>query len=224
MIMRKIYDFVIAGAALLLLCSCGLDNYKIPSIKMTGNIVYNGENIHVRQGTVTFDLYQEGYELNEPIKVYVAQDGTFSALLYPGTYTMTATDNNGPWLNGSEPVKFELKADTEIDYQVTPYFALEDVAIVLNGNNVRAVCNVSKIAGDLSSRRLSLFVGHSAIVGDNNYNYALRSNQMPVNLGGNSLSCNAEELLKSSNAIYARLGLQIDGISEMIYSKVIQLK
>lgn len=210
-------------AVTLLLCGCGLDNYDAPTVHLTGRISYEDHTLFVRHGTISFDLYQDGFEKREPIKVYVAQDGTFSSLLYAGDYTLTATDNNGPWLNDSEPLKIELRGDTEVDYKVTPYFTISDAAIVLNGTTVKAVCNVNKVAGEQAARRLSLFIGKSALVGDNTYNYISRTNQMPVNIGGNSLSCNLKNEA-DYDALYARLGLQIDGVAEMIYSETVKIK
>ena len=62
---------------------------------------------------VQLQLYQDGYEKNDPISVFVGQDGTFSALLFDGEYRLTTRDGNGPWVNNHESVTVNLKGHTD---------------------------------------------------------------------------------------------------------------
>lgn len=206
------------------LAGCGLDNYDEPSSLLTGRVVYLDRPLGLSHGKVAFNLYQEGYDKNGPISVYVAQDGSFSALLFNGTYRLETIDNNGPWLNGAAAVALEVKGDTSVDMAVTPYYLLKDVAVALSGQELRAVCNVEMIAGEKEAQRLFLCVGTTAFVSDQSYSYVTRKNLMPVNIGGNSLSLNVAEQLSQYDTLYARLGLQINGVQECIYSDVIKIK
>ena len=47
---------------------------------------------------------------------------------------------------------------------------------------------------------------------------------MPVNIGGNAFSMDISEQLGKYDTLYARLGLQISGVQECIYSDVIKIK
>ena len=74
--MRKFLNIALL-ATIVTVSSCGLDNYDAPESKVYGRVVYNGEPVGVR-GTgeaVQLQLYQDGYELRNPIPVYVSQDG-----------------------------------------------------------------------------------------------------------------------------------------------------
>ncbi len=221
---RKTYIALAALPCIFAMGGCGLDNYEEPSSTLTGKIVYQGEPLGLRHGKVVFDLYQEGYEKNEPIKVHVAGDGSFSALLFDGDYRMTATDNNGPWLNSSGEMKFTLTGSKYLEYEVDPYYLLSDVAIVFDGAQVRAVCSVAKIAGDKNAQRLFLCVSPRKFIDDQSYSYIARKNQMPVNIGVNSINLDISDIAESNDVLYARLGLQIAGVAECIYSDVIQIK
>ena len=56
-----------------LLWSCGFDNYDEPKSKLYGKVTYNGEALGLR-GTgeaIQMQLYQDGFELRDPITVYM---------------------------------------------------------------------------------------------------------------------------------------------------------
>lgn len=221
--MKRLLYFYI-WLALFALAGCGLDNYDAPSSRLTGRVVYQGRPLGLSHGKVAFNLYQEGYDKNGPISVYAAQDGSFTALLFNGTYRLETIDNNGPWLNGATGIDLEVKGDTSVDLVVTPYYLLSDVALALNGQELRAVCKVEMIAGEKEVQRLFLCVGTTAFVSDQSYSYVARKNLMPVNIGGNSLSLDISEQLALYDTLYARLGLQINGVQECIFSDVIKIK
>ena len=210
--------------ALFTATGCGLDNYDEPSSRLTGKVVYQGRTLGLSHGKVAFNLYQEGYDKNGPISVYAAQDGTFSAQLFDGTYRLETVDNNGPWLNSASVATFEVKGNTSVDVMVTPYYLLSDVAVALDGHELKAVCSVEMIAEEKAPQRLFLCVGTTAFVSDQSYSYVARKNLMPVNMGGNVLSMDISEQLEKYDTLYARLGLQINGVQECIYSDVIKIK
>ena len=169
-------------STIVVLTRCGLDNITPPTHQLNGKVVFNEELLNVRHGKISLNIYQEDYIKNEPIKVYVAQDGTFSALLYNGKYTIEAINNNGPWLNHSDTQYFEIPGVDTLYFDVKPYFLLKDVAIVLDGHTVKSVCNVEQISEDATLLRLSLFVNNTKFVDENNYNYQARQNLRPVKL------------------------------------------
>ena len=97
----KIISNIFSVILLLVLFSgCGKDNFDAPESKLVGRVTYQGQALNLR-GTgeaVQLQLYQDGYEKNDPISVFVGQDGTFSALLFDGEYRLTTRDGNGPFM------------------------------------------------------------------------------------------------------------------------------
>ena len=65
---------------------CQIDNYDEPSSLLKGHVVYEGKPIGVKAtgGTVQLQLWQSGYGTETPIAVNVAQDGSYSIMLFDG--------------------------------------------------------------------------------------------------------------------------------------------
>lgn len=207
-----------------IMTGCGLDNYDGPKSMLTGKVTYNGQPIYLSHGTISMNLYQDGYVKNGPIPVYLDKDGSFSALLFDGDYRLQTAAGAAPWADAGEEMRITVKGNTTHNIEVTPFFMISDVAIALNGSEVKALCNVEKIAGGKTARQIFLCVNNTPFVSDYSYNCLLRKNQMPVSIGGNSLSLDISEILDYNKSLYARIGIQISGISECIYSETIQIK
>lgn len=216
--------YTVAVISMLLMVGCSLDNYEEPSSILTGKVAFNGNSVGLSHGKVSFNLYQEGYGKRGPIPVYLAYDGSFSAMLFDGAYRLEIIDNNGPWNNDIQPMDIIVNGDTDIEIDVTPYYFLTDVSIVLNGNEVRSLCNVREVSPERKLRQLFLCVGPTRFISDQSYSYVARRNLMPVNLGGNSISVDISDIISEYDMLYARLGLQMEGLQECIYSDVIRIK
>lgn len=220
--MKTLYyiaTLILAG----LMFSCGLDNYDEPGALLTGKITYNGEAIGVRHASVIFDLYQDDYELNNTIEVFINQDGTFSSMLFNGPYRMVARDNNGPWLNDSQPVEFTVKGNTEIEFNVIPYYTLSDIDITKTGNNVTGSCIINKADGSKELEEMTLYVGKTRFVDDRDYNKVASINQTPV-VGVNSLTVDISAVEAANPVLYARFGVKINGVDQRIFSEIVQIK
>ena len=122
---------MIALLGTVLLAGCDYDNYEEPKNLLTGRIVYNGEPVGLKQtGTGqdynVLELYQPGFEGTAPIPVYVDQDGTFSAMLFKGSYRIVAKNGSGPWVDMGTELYFDVTGDTSVDFPVTPYYVLSN--------------------------------------------------------------------------------------------------
>ena len=97
---------------------CQIDNYDEPSSLLKGHVVYEGKPIGVKatDGTVQLQLWQSGYGTETPIAVNVAQDGSYSIMLFDGEYRLVAKDGNGPWENRHDEIHFTLKGGAILDY------------------------------------------------------------------------------------------------------------
>ena len=205
---------------------CGLDNYDAPQSRLYGKVTYNGETLGLR-GTgeaVQLQLYQDGYQLRDNIRVYVRQDGTFEALLFDGEYKLVTRDRNGPWVNTRDTITVNLKGAMEIEVPVTPFFTISNETITLNGSVLNATFNVNKIVNTANIDFVTLLVSKTSFVDD--VTNIARKDFKGVQAGSQNLSLdmfgNANVL--SAKALFARVGVRTVGADQAIYSDIVRLK
>lgn len=207
--------------------SCGLDNYDVPESTIRGRVVHNGQPIGVR-GTgeaVQLQLFQDGYELRNPIAVYVTQDGTFEAKVFDGSYKLVTRDNNGPWVNDRDTTVINLSGSANVDVEVTPFYTLSNVQLSLSGNVVNGSFQVNEVAGGLNIDNAMILVGKTSFVDDVSYTERLVLDNVvegATRTATLDLTDNAD--FKSGSALYARVGLRPAGKDQAIYSQVIKLR
>ena len=220
--MKKVFAIILAS---LLFAACSLDNYDAPTSFLTGTVTYDGNPLYLDGGAVTFNLYQDGYEKNGPITVSVASDGTFSALVYDGTYHLYNIENNGPWMNDVAPVDIEVKGNTECKVEVTPYFVLENASIVLAGDEVKGLCSIRQVAEGKTAKQIFMVVGKTPFLNDQSYSYLARKTSTSVKVGGSQTFSIATEDIEASASdyLYARIGLEINGLNKFIYTETIRI-
>ena len=221
--MKKSFPIILVT---LLLTACSLDNYDAPSSLLTGTVTYNGNPVYLDGGAVTFNLFQDGYEKQGPITVSVASDGTFSALVFDGSYHLQNIDNNGPWTNDVAPVDIVVKGDTKCNVEVTPYFVLENTSIVLNGDEVKGLCSIRQVATGKSAKQIFMVVGRTPFLNDQSYSYLARKSSTTVKVGGSQTFSIATDDIDASESdyLYARIGLEINGLNKFIYTETIRIK
>lgn len=223
----KKYLNILLLPAIVAVSSCGLDNYDAPESKLVGRVVYNGEPVGVR-GTgeaVQLQLYQDGYELRDPIPVYLGQDGTFEATLFDGEYKLVTRDNNGPWVNDRDTTVVNVKGMANIDVEVTPFYTLSNVQLSLSGNNANASFQVNEVAGGRDIEYVMLLVGKTSFVDDVSYTARVIIDDVAVGstVTGTVDLANNEDF-QSDRALYARVGLRPVGKDQAIYSQVVKLR
>lgn len=214
-------------STIIVVSSCGLDNYDAPESKLYGRVVYNGEQIGVR-GTgeaVQLQLYQDGYELRNPIPVYVGQDGTFEATLFDGEYKLVTRDNNGPWVNDRDTTIVNLRGTAEVDLEVTPFFTLSDVELSLTGSTVNAAFQINDITGDREIDYVMILVSKTSFVDD--VSYTARRDIRGLAPGSSitetlDLADNGD--FNAGSALFARVGVRPSGKDQAIYSQVVRLR
>ena len=223
----KIISNIFSVILLLVLFSgCGKDNFDAPESKLVGRVTYQGQALNLR-GTgeaVQLQLYQDGYEKNDPISVFVGQDGTFSALLFDGEYRLTTRDGNGPWVNNHESVTVNLKGHTEVNLEVTPYFMISNEQLSVTGSAMNASFMINRIVPDAKISRVMLLLSKTQFADDVNNLYRQDfSDVVPgsVNLSAD-ISGNSE--IVKAKALYARVGVLANGADQAIYSPVVRLK
>ena len=221
----KIISNIFSVILLLVLFSgCGKDNFDAPESKLVGRVTYQGQALNLRGTGEAVQLHQDGYEKNDPISVFVGQDGTFSALLFDGEYRLTTRDGNGPWVNNHESVTVNLKGHTEVNLEVTPYFMISNEQLSVTGSAMNASFMINRIVPDAKISRVMLLLSKTQFADDVNNLY--RQDFSDVVPGSVNLSADISgntEIVKAK-ALYARVGVLANGADQAIYSPVVRLK
>ena len=225
---QSIIGLGIIAVSLFFFSACSTDNYDGPETMFTGRLLVGNEPLHVYENPTQeesmFQLYQDGYEKNDPISVFVGQDGTFSALLFDGEYRLTTRDGNGPWVNNHESVTVNLKGHTEVNLEVTPYFMISNEQLSVTGSAMNASFMINRIVPDAKISRVMLLLSKTQFADDVNNLY--RQDFSDVVPGSVNLSADISgntEIVKAK-ALYARVGVLANGADQAIYSPVVRLK
>lgn len=220
--LKFIFTLLVATA---IFASCDWDNYDEPESFLKGTIVYNGEPINVSYNDVNFQLWEPGWELSYPINVVIDQDGTYSALLFNGSYKLVFPDGQGPFRTvGADTLDVNLNGDQNMDIEVEPYYMIRNAQFSAAGGNVTATFQAEKIITDADARdieRVNLYVNKSQFVD-------FRTNIASTEIGGGdiadlnsiSMSVAVPEITPTQNYVYARVGLKVAGREDMIFSSV----
>jgi hypothetical protein len=211
---------------LTVLSSCGKDNYDEPQATLTGRIVYNGNPVQVR-GTgeaVRLYLYQDGWQLTNPITMYVTQDGSFSAKLFNGEYKLVTVSNNGPWVNVRDTTVFTIKGSHSLDLNVTPYFTVSDENVSLSGSTLTVSFNISQIVSTAQLEKVYLILSQTQFADE--VNNIVRQEVTNVSVGSNTFSADlsGNTAVSSAKFIYGRIGVKTSGVGEAIWTPVKKLR
>lgn len=208
-----------------------LDNFEAPSSMFTGRVVYQGVSIGVRNAGAELELWQPGpeFELNTKIPVYIAQDGTFSAVLFDGDYEMNLLPG-GPWVTNTQRTTFQLRGSLEMDVPVVPYYTVQNETITKNGNAIQTTFTVGRIDTSCALQRVGVYVNTTMIV-DRTHQVVrseLAGSAVPAS-GVVNLSVNLPSNIhltpspEPRTAVFARVGVQATCSGEMAYSQVMKI-
>lgn len=210
--------FVALGTA-----SCETDNMDAPDCHVTGRICYKGNPIGVRgsgqgnqtDGSVQIELWQAGFGKETAMNVNVAQDGTFSTYVYSGEVRLITKSGVGPW-SSADTLRLTVKGNTNVDYEVKPYFTISDVSYTYNAVDsvLTASFHVNKVDEEATVKSLGLIVNNTQFV-DLAYNKATATT---ASQGGDvSVSLNCKRL-SACRSLYARVFVRSDKSNDAAYS------
>ena len=252
----KSYLSIFTGiAAVICLHACKKDNYAPPSVKFTGRLDYQGTPIGVKNNkgnsvnnpngipAVYFELWQPGFGKSGAIDVVVDQDGSFSSLLYNGTYKLVIPSSQGPWMSvkneqtNSDTIPLVLNGNQTMDIEVMPYYIIGNTSFKLGADSVvTATCSVSQIIKDANAKSIdnvTLYVNRTSFVDDdNNITSASIKGSDITDLSNLKFNVKVSPVIKDNtnvnnnigvadqNYFYARIGLKISGVEDMLFSDV----
>jgi len=222
--------YIIWFALSLGLASCELDNYEAPDSSLKGRIVYNGEPINVGYDQVYFELWEPGWQEKTPINVVVDQDGSFSALLFNANYKLIIPASQGPFISNpndatqSDTIQVDLNGNQTLDIEVTPYYMIRNPLISGAGRTVSATFGLEKIINDANAKdveQVSLYVNKTFFVDLGNNIASTNVNGVDItDMNNIGLSVDVPAITPAQNYIYARVGVKISGVEDMLYSPV----
>jgi hypothetical protein len=225
----KIFSLVPVLLALLL-AGCGeYDNFEPPKSTLSGSVVYNGQPVGVRSGTVRLELRQPGKDYPiwkaTKIDVHVAQDGTFSAVLFDGSYKLTRVRGNGPWVDQTDTIDVKVSGGATVEVPVEPFFVIKNETFQKNGNTINTSFTLQRGNTSRDLERVNLYVSSTTIVDATKQTAngeklaaAVTDLSQPV-----SLSVNIPGALAGKPYVFARIGVKTRGVEELAYSAPVKI-
>ncbi|MGN7202784.1 DUF3823 domain-containing protein [Pedobacter sp. SAFR-022] len=208
--------------------SCKKDNYEAPASTLNGRIMYNGEEIGLEFNQVPLELYQPGFGKSGAIATTFAQDGSYSSLLFDGQYKLIIPNGQGPfrWQEnssaGRDTLNVTVSGNQTLDLEATPYFLLRNASYSATGTTINASCRIDQIITGADAKlieNVALFINKTQFVSraDNIANAELGAAAItdPANV---SLSVTVPAMTPTQNYVFARIGLKISGVEDMIFS------
>ncbi|WP_339864867.1 DUF3823 domain-containing protein [uncultured Algoriphagus sp.] len=204
----------------LIVASCEFDNFEEPKSTLSGRIVYNDEPLGLRSNGVQLELWQRGYDLFQKIPVYVAQDGTFSAVVFDGDYKMTLIRGNGPWMDRTDSVDVQIRGSKMIDVEVQPYFVVNNTSFSVNGNSLSVTFTLENTNSGRELEYASIYMGRTMLTDAvrNDGVYRLPMDQVTF---GTPITVDIPipSGLAGRSEIFVRVGAKTQGIAELVYSQ-----
>lgn len=223
------YSIVLIGIAAVLYSCEDIDNFDAPNTFLTGHINYQGDSIYLGNNEVEFQLWQPGFGTLTPLGVRLDQNGSFSARLFDGQYKLVFVKGQGPFQTNiineqqQDTIMIDLKGDQELGVEVTPYFMIRNAGIQHTANAISGSCSVEQIITDANAKtveRVTLYVNETVFVSDNGDFNDARIDADIADLSSISATVELPEHLIAKPYVFARFGVKIAGIEDMIYSRV----
>ena len=225
----KVY-YAIWAVVSLFFTACDYDNYDEPKSNLTGRIVYQGEPIGVSYNDVYFQLWEPGWQTKAPINVNVDQDGTYSAVLFDANYKLVFPGGQGPFMpvkntsTNSDTIAVDLKGSKTLDIEVMPFYMVRNAQFTAAGRKVTGTFKLDKIITDANARnveRVSLYVGRTQFVDGRSGLPVKDVNAADIpDMNNISLSVDVPAITPAQNYVYARVGVKIAGVEDMLFSPV----
>ncbi|MDJ1504406.1 DUF3823 domain-containing protein [Xanthocytophaga agilis] len=230
--MKQILFYLTCIMVSITVSSCAYDNYDAPDTYLTGRIVYNGEPINVAYDNVNFELWEPGWQKRIPINVPVAQDGSYSTILFKSTYKLVFQSGQGPFRmlqndqTGSDTLIVDLKGSQTLDIEVMPYYIIHNAQLTgTTDGKVIGSCSVEKIITDVlyakDIERVSLYISKTQFVDGRTSvaNQDIAGSDI-TDLNNISLSVTVPSSAPAQDYVYARIGVKISGVEDMIFSPI----
>jgi hypothetical protein len=230
--MKIRFHHIILGL-LLAATGCKKDNYDAPSSKLTGRLTYKGQAINVEYNQVPFELYQPGFGKNAPIRGTFQQDGSYSTLLFNGNYKFTIPANQGPFMwkevsaGKRDTLAVTVSGNQTLDIEVTPFYLINNAKITAANKIVNAVFDLQKVVTDANAKDIGavvLYINKTQFVsGSDNIAATEIAGSAITSMSNVSINVNVPTITPTQNYVFARVGLRVSGVEDMIFSPVVKV-
>lgn len=231
--MKSKIQYIVLVALIVCLSSCKKDNFSEPTSLLSGKVVYKGDPIEVEFGKVTFEIYQFGFGRVGPIGSSVAQDGSYSVLLFDGEYKLIFPNGQGPFMwprtasGNPDSITIDLKGSKELNIEVMPYYMVRNSQFDVSAGKVTATCKAEKIITDANAKdieQVTLYINKTQFVSAD-YNIGRTSVDGSAIADPSNISLEVEipSMKPDQNYVFARIGLKIAGVEDRIFSPIQKL-
>lgn len=233
--MKSKFQYIIFLAFCVAVASCKKDNYSAPSSILSGHLVYQGEAIGVEYNQVPYELYQFGFGKVGAIGQSFAQDGSYSSLLFDGEYKFIIPNGQGPFMwkytasGAPDSLSISMHGSQTLDIDVTPFYMIRNPQITGSSNKVSATFKAEKIITDANAKdieRVSLYINKTQFVSGNGDQRIAATDIAGADItdvNNISLSVDVPAIVPAQNYVFARVGIKIAGVEDMIFSPLVKL-
>ena len=214
--------------------SCKKDNYDAPSNALSGKLVYQGQTFGVEKDQVPFQLFQFGFGKVGPIGSSFTQEGTYSAVLFNGTYKLIIPNGQGPFMwkktavGDPDSLTINLNGSQVLDLEVTPYYLIKDAQVSAGSGKVNATFKVAKIITDANAKDIEnvrLYINKTQFVSaGNNIGSANIDGAAITDPNNVTLSVDVPSIAPTQNYVFARVGLKIRDVEDRIYTPLVKIQ
>jgi len=216
--MKKYIKYSLVAIGLMLI-GCELDNFDAPNAMLEGQVTYQGEPISVRSNSAEFQIWQDGYALNELIPVYIAQDGSYSVSLFEGEYKLVRRGGD-PWLPQlNDTIVVQVSGNTQVDVPVTPYINISNENFQMNGSTLSANFQIDQIVADTNVQEISIMLSRNILLDRNinDFNKVIELESFEFGTS-NSVAIEIPESLRDEGYLFVRIGAKSSMANELIYT------
>ncbi|MEJ7767920.1 MAG: DUF3823 domain-containing protein, partial [Chitinophagaceae bacterium] len=211
--------YTLCAVSVFVFAGCEKDNLKQPESTLTGKVIYQGQPIGVRSLGVQFEIWQSGYQLFSKIPLNIAQDGTFSAVLFGGDYKLVRSVGAGPWADNTDTINVSLRGSTAVDIPVEPYSIIKNVSYERTGSSVKATFTIERNTTTRTLELARLYIGPNLILDQNNNAANVQVLASAITIGTPvSVTVNIPASIANDNFIFARVGVKTTGVAELLYT------
>lgn len=221
--------------AVVMLAACDNEDNDLNKILLSAQISYLGEPLQVRNGEISYALCEEGQHNN--LQLYRLTpfhwNGVGHTEVSKGkSYRLVRALTTVPWveLQTNDTTFVRDYKGAVIDIKVMPYYMFQQVNIQKEGSHVVAHFIVEDVLGNSHNKKIEkvgLYLSSGIIVDCQSTNLGkIEYNTIAINQPLTFKLPNNQIIHNNSNATtrqYARLGLKVEGIQAMVYSKVFEL-
>lgn len=231
--MKAIAKYIVVLLFCASVVSCKKDNYDPPSSLLSGRIVYKGEAINVEHDRVPFEMYEYGFGKVGPINGAITQDGKFSHMLFDGDYKFVVRPGQGPFMwpqsgGKADSIGITVKGSMNMDIEVNPYYMIRTPQIAKGGTGITASFKAEKIITDAANAKnienVSLFINKTQFVsGADNIARTEVAGSAITDPNNITMSVAVPNLSPTQDYVYARIGLKIAGVEDLIFSPLVRI-